>query len=189
MGHKFPFSRKDVLDSDKRRKLLPAIETLTALGLGPGDRLLDVGCGTGYFSLPASEIVGPEGEVIGVDVHSEFVDHARRRIPEGRTNLRFELSEENHFPCDTSSVDAALIANVLHEAESPVEFLTEIKRALTDQGRLLIIEWLPIETQMGPPLAERIAPEALQLQLRSNGFDPGEPISLGAAHYGIIAKK
>lgn len=187
MAHKFPFSRKDVLDSEKRSKLLPARQTLQALGLKFTDRLVDVGCGTGYFSLAAATLVGPDGQVLGLDVQAEFVDHARRRITEGLGNLRFELSEENRLPCADEFADAVLISAVLHETESPTEFLVELKRVLTRQGRLMIVEWLPKKMDMGPPLAERIVPDELVALLVSCGFDPGEPIDLGQAHYGIVA--
>jgi SAM-dependent methyltransferase len=187
MAHKFPFSRKDVLDNAKRREMLPAKETLLSLGLKEGDNLIDVGCGSGYFSLPALDLVGENGLVLGLDVQEEFVEYARSQVREGQAGIRFEVSEENRLPAPEDSADAALLAIVLHEVESPETFLAEIKRILKPKSRVMIIEWAPVEMEMGPPLKERMAPEFLADLLRSSGFTPGEPVVLGPAHYGMVA--
>ncbi len=189
MPHKFPFAKKDKLISDKRKKELPAKETLLALGLREGDRLVDVGCGAGYFSFPAAEIVGPRGSVLGVDVQAEFIDYTREQIPAETSNIRFQVSGESELPCESGAADAILLSVVLHEAISQDEFLAEMKRALIPRGRLMVIEWLPIETDSGPPPHERIAPEALGDILKKHGFDVGETIPLGETHYGLVATR
>ncbi len=187
MPHKFPFSRKDKLDSDSRRKTLPAHETLQKLGLKEGDRLLDIGCGSGYFSISAAEIVGESGSVTGFDLQPEFVEYAQKRTDAGFANLDFRVCEESRLPQADASSDAVLIALVLHETESQQDFLSEVKRVLVPSGRLLIVEWLANATGNGPPLEDRIKAEELQTILAANGFTGGESISLGKTHYGMIA--
>ena len=61
MTHKFDAKNKHKLDNEKRRELLPPDETLIKLGLHEGDIMADIGCGIGYFTIPASKIAGDSG--------------------------------------------------------------------------------------------------------------------------------
>ncbi len=187
MPHKFSFARKEKLISEKRKETLPAKETLLALGLRAGDKLIDVGCGPGYFSFPAGEIVGPDGWVLGLDIQAEFVDYCRQKLTDDAANVRFEISGENELPCEDGAADAILLSVVLHEVDSKKLFLAEMKRALADNGRLMIIEWLPVEMESGPPKHERIAPDELRVLLEKHDFAPGESIDLSHTHYGMTA--
>src|SRR5437016_10081636 len=72
---------------------------LVASAVRPGDRVLDVGCGPGYFARMMSQVVGPEGSVVGVDAAPEMTEYASRkarRLP----NCRFEpgTAEALAFP-------------------------------------------------------------------------------------------
>ena len=63
---------------------------LTSAGIGEGMRVLDIGCGAGDVSLIAAELVGPDGEVVGVDMNPEILDTARMRVREaGNDNAQF----------------------------------------------------------------------------------------------------
>ncbi len=63
---------------------------LTSAGIGQGMRVLDIGCGAGDVSLIAAELVGPDGEVVGVDMNPEILDSARMRVREaGNDNAQF----------------------------------------------------------------------------------------------------
>src|SRR6476660_521715 len=61
-----------------------------AAGIQPGDRVLDVGCGTGYFVRMLAEVVGPKGSVVGVDAAPEMVSYAVSRS-RSATNVTYEL--------------------------------------------------------------------------------------------------
>ena len=63
---------------------------LTSAGIGEGMRVLDIGCGAGDVSLTAAELVGPDGEVVGVDMNPEILETARMRVREaGNDNVQF----------------------------------------------------------------------------------------------------
>ncbi|MHA1360918.1 MAG: SAM-dependent methyltransferase [Candidatus Helarchaeota archaeon] len=67
-------------------------KVLDAAGLEPGQRALEVGCGPGFFTIPAAHIVGEKGSVLALDINPAAVEHVRRKIKEaGVTNARPRL--------------------------------------------------------------------------------------------------
>lgn len=78
--HKFNPENKGKLDNPERRKLLPPEEVLLELGLKKGQNMADIGCGIGYFTIPAGEIVGREAKVYGVDILEEMLRELDQRL-------------------------------------------------------------------------------------------------------------
>ncbi len=151
----FDPANKHKLWDEERFKILPPIEILKEIGLKSGDVIVDVGCGNGYFTIPASEIVRPHGKVYACDISNEMLDDLKSRLTT-QGNIETILSEKYHIPLPNEIADIMLIANVLHEVENKVLFLRELQRLLRTDGRLAIIDWLPIEMEKGPPLHERL---------------------------------
>ncbi len=107
----------------------------------PGDRALDVGCGFGDTTVRLAELVGPEGEAVGVDAAERFVAVARREAAEARTaNARFlvadvqELEVDGCFDYAFSRFGTMFFAN-------PVVALRNVRRALVPGGRLCMVVW------------------------------------------------
>ncbi|MFH1470816.1 MAG: methyltransferase domain-containing protein [Candidatus Micrarchaeota archaeon] len=147
------FSR---LDNEQRRERLPPTEILTRLGIKKGDTLLDFGCGIGYFSIPALEFVGNEGEVIAIDLSERMLGELKKRAGE-RRNLRLVQSDK----LGGFKADIVLLVNVLHEVENPKEFLEDSFSNLKPNGRVVIIDAQKKAMDTGPPLELRIALEEL----------------------------
>mgnify|MGYP000912736447 CR=1 FL=1 len=84
MAHKINVKHMYRLDSPERRKMLPPEETLFNAGLTKNDIFIDIGCGIGYFSIPASKIVGPKGKVFALDTSKEMLEELNRRINEDK---------------------------------------------------------------------------------------------------------
>ena len=98
-GHKSDAEGIAILLSDERRAKLPPEATLSAAGVASGQTVVDVGCGPGYFTLPAAELVGPRGKVYGVDVQPEMVEACRQRAAEaGVRQVEVLQSSETHVP-------------------------------------------------------------------------------------------
>ena len=82
MKHKFDAKSKHKLDNHQRRELLPPERTLLLMGLREGDVMADIGCGIGYFTVPAADIVGNSGKVYGLDVSEEMLGDVEKIIEE-----------------------------------------------------------------------------------------------------------
>jgi protein-L-isoaspartate O-methyltransferase len=109
----------------------------------PGERVLEIGPGTGYYSLDLSEWLGPEGTLELFDIQQEMLDHAMRRVADrGLTNVIATLGDATALPHADDSVDAVVLTAVLGEIPDQDAALSEIARVLRPGGRLIVGELL-----------------------------------------------
>jgi ubiquinone/menaquinone biosynthesis C-methylase UbiE len=107
----------------------------------PGERLLEIGVGTGYYSLDLAEWVAPEGALELFDLQQEFLDHVMRAAGErGLTNLVPRQGDATDLPHEDASVDAVILTAVLGEIPDSAAALREIRRVLKPDGRLVVGE-------------------------------------------------
>jgi ubiquinone/menaquinone biosynthesis C-methylase UbiE len=107
----------------------------------PGERVLEIGPGTGYYTLDMAEWVGPEGTVEIFDLQQEFLDHTMRRAGErGLANVVPTQGDATALDYEDGSIDAVVLNAVLGEIPDPVAALREIRRVLKPGGRLLVGE-------------------------------------------------
>lgn len=113
----------------------------TVLAPQPGERVLEIGPGTGYYTLDVAEWVGPDGRVEIFDLQREFLDHVMRRTGEaGLANVTPTQGDATALPYEDDSVDAVLLTAVLGEIPDTVAALREIRRVLRPGGRLIVGE-------------------------------------------------
>jgi ubiquinone/menaquinone biosynthesis C-methylase UbiE len=107
----------------------------------PGERLLEIGVGTGYYSLDLAEWVAPEGKLELFDLQQEFLDHVMRRAGErGLTNLVPTQGDATRLPFEDGSIDAVVLTAVLGEIPDAAAALREIRRVLKPGCRLVVGE-------------------------------------------------
>lgn len=188
MAHKFPIAMKAELDSPKRRRALSPEKTLRSLGIVPQMVVADIGCGTGFFTIPLAVLVGSRGWVFAVDISRGMMLDIKKRIKnEGLKNVKTVLSHENNIPLPSKVLDYCLLVSVVHELENKILFFKELKRLLKKDGKAGIIEWKKKSSPLGPPLRERISPAAMRQMLAENGFAVKKTFSLGAYNYAVTA--
>ena len=113
----------------------------TVLRPRPGERLLEIGVGTGYYSLDLAEWVAPEGTLELFDLQQEFLDHVMRGAAErGLGNLVPTQGDATKLPYEDGSVDAVILTAVLGEIPDSAAALREIRRVLRRDGRLVVGE-------------------------------------------------
>jgi ubiquinone/menaquinone biosynthesis C-methylase UbiE len=106
-----------------------------------GERVLEIGPGTGYYTLDIAEWVGPEGTVEIFDLQQEFLDHTMRRAGErGLDNVLPTQGDATALPYEDASMDAVVLNAVLGEIPEPAAALREVRRVLKPGGRLLVGE-------------------------------------------------
>jgi len=154
VAHKFDPSHLNSLENPDRYRAMPPKKILRELGLGPGMTFVDVGAGSGYFSLPAAELVGPQGTVYALDLLPEMLEHLRSKRPPPW--LKALPSEESRLPLADGIADIAFSCFVLHETEAPVAFLKEMGRVAKPGALVVLIDWAKVRQEEGPPYEHRI---------------------------------
>jgi ubiquinone/menaquinone biosynthesis C-methylase UbiE len=105
----------------------------------PGERVLEIGPGTGYYTFHLSDWVGHDGRVEIFDLQQEFLDHVMRGSGE-RANIVPTRGDATHLPYEDSSIDAVVLTAVLGEIPDTGAALREIRRVLRPGGRVVVGE-------------------------------------------------
>ncbi len=115
---------------------------MACAGLIPGERVLDVACGTGIIALDAAARVSPGGDVVGVDLSGRMIEAARRRaMQEHHTNVSFERMDAEQLGLPDNSFDVALCALGLMYMPGPERAILEMRRVLRPGGRIILAVW------------------------------------------------
>ncbi|MDX2512841.1 MAG: methyltransferase domain-containing protein [Desulfobacterales bacterium] len=134
--HKFAF----MLDNWIRR-LLQNPEKILKGYINPGDTVMDVGCGPGFFTIDMAKMVGPEGRVIAVDLQAKMLTATLKKA--ARKGVAGQVvahqCEADRIGFD-EQVDFILAYYMVHETSDPPAFFKEAKAMLKESGRLLVVE-------------------------------------------------
>lgn len=118
--------------------------TVERLQLAPGARVLDVCCGSGASAIPAAEMVGPNGSVVGVDLAENLLELARAKAKQrGLSNIEFRSGDMTNLAFDDGSFDAVVCVFGIFFVPDMQAALTELKRVLRTGGKLAITTWGP----------------------------------------------
>jgi ubiquinone/menaquinone biosynthesis C-methylase UbiE len=167
-------------DAVRRRRLVR-----TTLAASPGERVLDVGCGPGFYCAELIHEVGTDGLIVGVDSSPQMLSLAARRC-EGHANIVFHEADSTLLPVEDASFDAALCVQVLEFVPEVAAGLGELYRALRPGGRVVVwdVDWETVSWHSADParmqhvlaawdehLAHPSLPRTLAPALRAAGFE------------------
>ncbi len=173
---------------DERRQWQNSESILSLAGLKPGMTFIDLGCGNGFFAVPAARTVGEAGQVYGVDADPELIEELRKRAEtEGLKGLILTTGHaEDKLPCEQCA-DMVFMGNVLHDFDDPVQALQNAHRMLKPDGVLVNVDWKDESSPMGPPMSMRFSPARASGLIEDAGFKAGAPQDVGLYHYLILA--
>ena len=137
----------------------------------PGERMLEVGPGTGYYTLEVAARLGEEGRLDILDIQQEMLDHTMRAAARaGLTNLHPARGDATALPYPDSSFDAAYLVTVLGEIPDQEAALRELRRVLAPSGRLVVGEvLLDPHVVTFARLQERASAAGLRYERRTGG--------------------
>lgn len=168
--------------------LVDSKKLFSELRLKENTTLLDLACGSGAYSIAASEYIGEEGLIYAVDLWKEGIDNLLKEVKIKQiNNIHANIADISiHIPMESSCIDVCLMATVLHDLiqdDTDQETLGELKRVLKPNGSLAIIEFKKIEGPPGPPIQMRISPEKLDAILFSHDFRKVLTTDIGPYNY------
>jgi ubiquinone/menaquinone biosynthesis C-methylase UbiE len=155
-----------VVEADRDQWQRPA-DVLRALDPRPGNTIVDLGSGAGYFTLKVAAVVGSQGKVIAVDlrkVSSLFLRVRAFLRNEHNVEIIVGDADDPHLPAGTA--DSVLICNTYHEFGNPPLMLDRTYQALRPGGRLVVVDREPGATQ-----DHEIAEASVESELRRRGFE------------------
>jgi len=177
------------LDSAMRRNTLPPEEILSMLPIQGGSRILDVGAGSGYLTVPAAKQT--DGTVFAMDMDDRMlgVIDTKARADE-LANVQLIHGNIESIPLPDSSVDVVLASLILHEVRSLPDVLAQISRVLKTGGHFLCLEYEKEESAVkGPPMHMRIPSAEMEQALTATGLQLVQKVSPKESIYIITARK
>jgi ubiquinone/menaquinone biosynthesis C-methylase UbiE len=133
-------------ETESREIFTERAAIVSMVGLQPGQSMADIGAGTGLFTLPFAEAVGPKGRVYAVDIAPAFVERIEQLAAErGVRNVEGVVCAEDDARLPKDSIDVAFVCDTYHHFEYPAQTLASIHRALRKGGELVVVEFHRIE--------------------------------------------
>lgn len=154
--------------------------------------IADLGCGSGYFSIPLARAVGNQGKVYAIDVLSSALDSVRSRAQlEGIFNIetvRANAEIEKNIPLQNETCDMVMLSNILFQSSKKIEIVKEALRLLKPGGSIVTIEWNQ-NTFFGPPIGQRVKEDFLKRIAKDLNLEFVKVFDAGKYHYGLVFGK
>ena len=142
-GGPMPVSQAGLLLTPLRFRFNPPRQTLEQFGIRPGQTVLELGPGPGYFTPEAATMVEPDGRIVCVDVQPGMLALLRNRLREHRASNAHPIAgDATRLPLASRSADAAFLVSVFGEIPGRPAALAELRRVLKPGGRLSFLETL-----------------------------------------------
>lgn len=177
-----------------KTKFLDPEKLLLEAGLKPGMAVADLGSGHGFFTIPASRIVGDSGKVWAVDILEETLSKIMSLARLSRLNnirtLRHDLespAQARHI--ESLSCDFVIIGKVLPQLKSADGIIREAYRMLKTGGAVLMIEWKKERSKLGPAYETRLEPEDVKRLFCDQGFKYVSEFQPDIYHYALLLQK
>ena len=144
-----------LMGSKFRRWLFDPVKTLRGADIQSGQTILEVGCGTGFFTIPAAQLIGDQGRLVAMDVSSGFIEQVSKKVQNvDLKNVRIVKRDALNTGLDTASIDKVLLFGVIPFPLLPLNLLLpEMHRVLKPEGTLAV--WL------FPPLVHFWVPKSI----------------------------
>ncbi len=157
-----------LLESERRVEQLQVERVVEALQCSPGQKIADLGAGSGLFTRPMARKVGTEGKVYAIDIDPELLKHIEKTAQAaGLSNIQTVLAAEDD-PKIPEPVDLIVIIDTLHHIGNQALYLKNLRRYLRPSGRIAVIDfsknWPPSHEEMKFSLDE------LEQWMRAAGF-------------------
>ncbi|SHJ99371.1 class I SAM-dependent methyltransferase [Pseudozobellia thermophila] len=160
-------------------------KVLEYLGDLTNKKIMDIGAGSGYFSV---KLAAQGAHVIAADVSDEFQDALKKRIEENDLkNIELRKIPYDNPNLADGEVDMVLIVNTYHHIDNRSDYFSKVKNGTKDNGELVIIDFFKTEVPVGPPTDHKIAIDVVIAELKKAGYTDFE-VNVDLLPYQYIIK-
>ncbi len=185
-SHVFDPKHIAVLESEDRKTWQNPEEILELIDLNPDYVAADLGCGSGFFTVPLSRKVK---KVYAIDVQKEMLAFLEQKIQRQKIgNIEPLLSRKDEIPLENESVDLLITVNTLHEFPDKKKTIEEIRRVIKPEGQTVIIDFKKEDTGFGPPVAIRVSQDQARHLFEEKGLTALKSHEL-QYHYLIVFRR
>ncbi len=183
---------RGILERDGREVWDRRDDIIRQLRLSEGQRIADVGAGTGFFSAMMAARVGTSGRVYAVDIASNFVQTSVQRARDlGLNNVVGVVNDPYGVGLPTSSVDLIFISDTYHHFEYPQSTLRSMHSALRPAGELVVIDFKRVPGVSGPWVMGHVRAGEPQViaEIETAGFELTERLDFMQTQYYLRFRK
>lgn len=158
-------------DAPERAAWQRADEVIAFLGLEGDERVVDLGAGTGYFTLPLARALHAGGAVVAVDIEPDMLAFIEKRAgEEGLRNISTVLGASDDPHLDPGSVDLVLCVNTWHHIAGRSAYAGKLASTLREGGRVVIVDFREGDLPVGPPADHKLSPADVREEFEVAGF-------------------
>ena len=162
---------KDWLQNYERDSWQKPDEVVENLKLTPGDIIVDIGAGDGYFTRRFAEAVGPRGQAVGLEVASSKVESMKRDADRlGLENYTAVLAEKDDPGFEPESVDVVFLCNAYHHIGNRVDYFKKVSAGLKKDGRVIVVDFYNKRMAVGPPPSHTLSREKVLEEMKTAGY-------------------
>jgi ubiquinone/menaquinone biosynthesis C-methylase UbiE len=161
-----PWLLRDDREEQERCSLL-----LANLGVKPGMTVCDMGCGNGFYALQLAKMVGPDGQILAVDIQPEMLKLLKDRAAKKQiTNIEPILSEAHDPKLPEGKIDLILLVDVYHEFSHPEQMLAAMRRSLSPTGLIALLEYRAEDPKVPIKPLHKMTKKQILKEFPPNGF-------------------
>ena len=158
-------------DNVQRRQEINPDTILADIGLQRGQTFVDIGCGQGFFTIPAAKMVGAKGKVYALDINAEFIAILKQNLAkEGLHNVSLTLGPAEDVVVCQACADIVFFGQVLHDFTDSAQVLLNARKMVKPTGKLVNVDWKKQPMPFGPPLEKRLDEQQATRLIETAGF-------------------
>jgi ubiquinone/menaquinone biosynthesis C-methylase UbiE len=160
-----------IFESAERIEWQQPDKVVEAIKLEPGQTVIDIGAGTGFFTRRFAQAVGPSGQAVGLDIEQSMVDYMKADAKKrGLKNYDARLVKPDDPALAPHSADVVFFCDTIHHIDSRAAYFRKLKPALKPGGRVIDMDFKKEPLPVGPPPEHKLSREEVLAEFHDAGF-------------------
>lgn len=162
-----------IFESADRKKWQQPDKVISMAAVKNGDRVADIGAGTGYFTRRFAQAVSPQGIAIGYDIEPAMVAYMQKDAKKLKlSNYKAEKIDPSKPELKKNFFDLIFLSNTYHHIPQQREYFRRLKQFLKPSGRIIIVDFAKKDAPVGPPTQMKIDKSTVISDLKAAGYKP-----------------